>query len=205
MVRSAPEAIAAPGYQGAALGEAALALRGAGYAGRLLAVDDDRAALLAAGPALDGALVLADAFVPVPGTRGARFARAYATTHGQPPSRFAAAAYETAVALADAVPAAVWSGNLSGSRLRDALVAGRRFPSLFAGEVTVRDDGTLVRPLALFRVEANKLSFDGYVDAEGRAVSVPPASEPSPTGTGVPLPPIAGRRVEDASRGRPGA
>ena len=151
-------------------------------------MDDDRAALLAAGPALDGALVLADAFVPVPSTRGARFARAYAATHGQPPSRFAAAAYETAVGLADAVPAAVRSGNLSGSRLRDALVAGRRFPSSRARSRSATTAGTLLRPLALFRVEANKLSFDGYVDAEDARVSVPPASDRSPPGIGAPLP-----------------
>ena len=64
--------------------------------GSILAMDDDRAALLAGGRALDGALLLSDAFVPLPGTRGARFARAYEARHGQPPSRFAASAYEVA-------------------------------------------------------------------------------------------------------------
>ena len=183
VARSGPEAVVL-GYQGAALGEAARALRSAGYAGRLLAVDDDRAALLAGGPALDGALILSDAFVPVPGTRGARFARAYEARHAQPPSRFAASAYETAVLLADAAPRALRGGILSGSRLRAAL-GGRRSPSLYAGDVVVRDDGTLARPLALFRVEGNKLSFDSYVDVEGRAVSLPQGSESSPPRIGL--------------------
>ena len=84
VARVAPEAVVL-GFQGTALGEAARALRDAGYAGQILATDDDRAALLAGGRALDGALILADAFVPLPGTRGARFARAYEARHGQPP------------------------------------------------------------------------------------------------------------------------
>jgi hypothetical protein len=44
----------------------------------------------------------------------------------------------------------------------------------------VRDDGMVARPLALFRVEGNKLAFDSYVDVEGRAVSLPQGSESSP-------------------------
>jgi ABC-type branched-subunit amino acid transport system substrate-binding protein len=172
IARSAPDAVVL-GYQGAALGEAALALRRAGYAGRFLAADDDRAALLAAGPVLDGALLLSDAFVPVPGTRGARFARAYETRHGQPPSRFAASAYEVAVLLVDAAPPVLRSGRVTGSRLREVIARSRQYPSLYAGNIRLRDDGTLERPLTVFRVEGNKLVFDDYVDGEGRALGVP--------------------------------
>jgi ABC-type branched-subunit amino acid transport system substrate-binding protein len=174
------------GFQGAALGEAARALRDAGYAGRLLAVDDDRAALLAAGRALDGAFILADAFVPVPGSRGARFARSYEARHGQPPSRFAAGAYEAAVLLVEAARRALPDGRgLVGSRLRDALVAERRFPSLYAGEVVVRDDGTIERPLALFRVEGDRLAFESYVGVDGKALGAPQGSRPSPLWLGL--------------------
>jgi ABC-type branched-subunit amino acid transport system substrate-binding protein len=182
VTRATPEAVVL-GFQGAALGEAAAALRDAGFTGRLLAVDDDRAALLAGGSALEGALILSDAFVPVPGTRGARFARAYEARFEQPPSRFAASGYETASLLAEAARlAATGGGSVSGSRLRDALVAGRRFPSLYAGDLLVRDDGTLVRPLALFRVEGSQLSFDAYVGGDGRALPAPPASGAMPSG-----------------------
>jgi ABC-type branched-subunit amino acid transport system substrate-binding protein len=180
VVRSGPEAIVL-GFQGAALGEAATALRGTGFTGWLLAVDDDRAALLAGGDALEGALILSDAFVPVPGTRGARFARAYEARFEQPPSRFAASAYETASLLVDAARlAARAGGGTGGSRLREALLAGRRFPSLYAGDVLVRDDGTLARPLALFRVEKSKLAFDAYIGGDGRALPAPPASGAAP-------------------------
>jgi hypothetical protein len=129
--------------------------------------------LLAAGPALDGALMLSDAFVPVPGTRGARFARAYEARHAQPPSRFAASAYEVAVLLADAAPPVLRSGRLSGSRLREVIARSRQYASLYAGNIRLRDDGTLARPLTVFRVDGTKLVFDDYVDAEGRPLGVP--------------------------------
>jgi ABC-type branched-subunit amino acid transport system substrate-binding protein len=176
VARAAPEAVVL-GFHGPALGEAATALREAGFTGRLLAVDDDRAALLAGGDALEGALILSDAFVPVPGTRGARFARAYEARFEQPPSRFAASAYETASLLAEGTRlAASGGGGPSGSRLREALVAGRSFPSLYAGDLLVRDDGAVARPLALFRVEGGRLAFDAYVGGDGRALPAPPAS-----------------------------
>ncbi len=178
VARVAPEAVVL-GFQGTALGEAARALRDAGFAGQILATDDDRAARLAGGRAIDGALILADAFVPLPGTRGARFARAYEARHGQPPSRFAASAYETATLLAEAAQRSLSDGRgVTGSRLRDVLVTGRRFPSLYAGELVVRDDGTIARPLALFRVEREGLTFETYVALDGRAIGGAPGSDP---------------------------
>jgi ABC-type branched-subunit amino acid transport system substrate-binding protein len=178
VARAAPEAVVL-GFQGIALGEAARALRDAGYAGLLLAAEDDRAALLGGGRALDGALILADAFVPLPDSRGARFARAYEARHGQPPSRFAASAYEAATLLAEAAHRSLRDGRgLAGARLRDVLAAGRRFPSLYAGDLVVRDDGTIARPLTLFRVEGDRLAFQTYVDLDGRALGVPQRSDP---------------------------
>ena len=177
VVRVAPEAVVL-GFQGVALGDATRALRDVGYAGQILATDDDRAALLAAGRALNGALILTDAFVPLPGSRGARFARAYEARYKAPPSRFAASAYEAATLLAEAARRSLQDGRgVAGSRLRDVLAAGRRFPSLYAGDLVVRDDGTLARPLALFRVEGDALAFETYVGPDGRAVGVPQGSD----------------------------
>ncbi len=185
VARAAPEAVVL-GYQGAALGEAAAALRDAGYAGRLLAVDDDRAALLAGGRALDGAMILSDAFVPVPGTRGARFARAYEARREQPPSRFAATAYEAVSLLVEAARLATkGGGNPTGTRLREALVAGQPFPSLYAGDVLVRDSGAIGRPLTLFRVDGDRLVFESYVAGDGRALPAQPASEAAPLRLGL--------------------
>jgi len=185
--RSGPEAVLL-GFQGAALGEAARALRGAGYAGQILAVDDDRAALLAGGSALEGALILSDAFVPVPGTRGARFAKAYEARHGRQPSRFAANAYEAATLLATAATHVAREGrSITGARLRDFIIRGGPFPSLYAGELVVRDDGTVGRPLALFRVADGTLAFEDYVGLDGVALTVPKETTSKgatePTGT----------------------
>ena len=200
VARAAPDAVVL-GYQGAALGEAATALRDAGYAGRLFAVDDDRSALLAGGRALEGTMILADAFVPVPGTRGARFARSYEARHEQPPSRFAAAAYEATSLLVEAARVATRSGGAAtGTRLRDALVAGQRFPSLYAGDVLVRDDGTIGRPLALFRVEGDQLSFESYVAGDGRALPRAALERCCPAPPG-PRPQMTPRRVEEAPSG----
>jgi ABC-type branched-subunit amino acid transport system substrate-binding protein len=167
--RSGPEALVL-GFEGSALGEAARSLRDAGYTGLILAVDDDRAAVLSAGRALDGAMLLSDAFVPIPGSRGARFARAYEARQSHPPSRFAASAYEVAILLAEAAERSLASGRgVTASRLRDVLTTGGPFPSLYAGDLVLRDDGTLGRPLALFRVDGERSVFEGYVGLDGRA------------------------------------
>jgi len=68
--------------------------------------------------------------------------------------------------------------GVTGSRLRDVLVTGRRFPSLYAGELVVRDDGTIARPLALFRVEREGLTFQTYVAPDGRAIGGALGSDP---------------------------
>jgi ABC-type branched-subunit amino acid transport system substrate-binding protein len=176
--RSGPEALVL-GFEGAALGQAARSLRDAGYTGLILAVDDDRAAVLAARRGLDGAMLLSDAFVPMPGSRGARFARAYEARHSQPPSRFAASAYEVAILLAEAAERSLASGRgVTASRLRDVLATGGPFPSLYAGDLVLRDDGTLGRPLALFRIEGERPVFEGYVGLDGRGVAKPSGATP---------------------------
>jgi branched-chain amino acid transport system substrate-binding protein len=164
VVRRAPEAVVL-GFRGPDLGDLAARLREAGYVGPLLIVDDDPAALLAAGPALQGATVVSDAFVPELGTLGERFAEAYAKKFGGAPSRYAAAGYDAVQLVANAVRSALEQrrGPPGGGRLREALLAGRRFPSVFGGAVAVREDGSLVRPLALFTVEDGTLAFVRYV------------------------------------------
>jgi substrate-binding family protein len=117
-------------------------------------------------------MLLSDAFVPMPGSRGARFARAYEARHSQPPSRFAASAYEVAIVLAEAAERSLASGRgVTASRLRDVLTTGGPFPSLYAGDLVLRDDGTLGRPLALFRVDSERSVFEGYVGLDGRVLA----------------------------------
>ena len=56
---------------------------------------------------------------------------------------------------------------------RDVLTTGGPFPSLYAGDLALRDDGTLGRPLALFRVDGERPVFEGYVGLDGRLLEKP--------------------------------
>ena len=150
-------------YRGVELGTVATALRGAGYTGLLLALDDDRAALLAAGDDLRDMVILSDAFVPVPDSHGERFAKVYQERHAQAPSRFAATAFDAVYALAVAWSAPEGRPGPGGSRLRAALLGKPAYPSVFGGELTVKDDGAVEHPLAAFGVTAGKAKFVGYV------------------------------------------
>jgi hypothetical protein len=73
--------------------------------------------------------------------------------------------------LAAGIAASAAEGRpaLSGARLRDALLTARSFPSVFGGRLVVRDDGTLLRPLALFTVEAGKLAFVRHLPPPGQS------------------------------------
>ncbi|MBI2468791.1 MAG: amino acid ABC transporter substrate-binding protein [Candidatus Rokubacteria bacterium] len=164
LARTAPDAILLA-FRGPDLGDLAARLRDAGYRALLLALDDDPATLLAAGSALDGALILAEAFVPEPGSAGERFALAYKEKFKSAPSRYAANAYDALAMVAEAIRTAREQGAAvpGGARLREALLARRTFPSVYGGRVVLHDDGTLERPLALFAVERGKLTFVRYL------------------------------------------
>lgn len=170
VARARPDAVLL-GFRGPTLGDVAARLRDARYRGLLLALDDDPAALLAAGSALDGATVLADAFVAEAGPESARFAHAYKAKFGSVPSRYAANAYEAVAIVAEAIRTAREQGASApgGARLREAMLARRVFASVYGGRVALRDDGTLERPLALFTVERGKLAFVRSVAAGERS------------------------------------
>jgi branched-chain amino acid transport system substrate-binding protein len=164
VIRRAPEAIVL-GFRGIELGDLAVLLRQGGYVGPLLLLDDDPAALLAGGVALQDATVFGDGFAPELGSVGQRFAEAYAKKYGGPPSRYAAAGYDAVMVVAVGVRTALEGkrGMPGGTRLRDALLRVRRFPSVFGGDVTLRDDGSLVRPLAVSTVDEGELHFVRYL------------------------------------------
>jgi branched-chain amino acid transport system substrate-binding protein len=167
LVLLAPDAVMLA-FRGTDLGDLAARLRDAGYTGRLLLLDDDRGALFAAGPALENAAVVSDAFVPE-GARGERFVEAYKAKYTDPPSLYAANAYDALAAVAEGLRAAMAGGREvpTGARIREALGAQRRFPSVYGPPLVFQDDGTLGRAVALFRVEDGKLAFVRYLGAPG--------------------------------------
>jgi branched-chain amino acid transport system substrate-binding protein len=164
LVRARPDAVVL-GFRGVDLADLAIRLREAGYAGPLALLDDDPAALLAAGPELRDTLVVADAFRPEPGSDGDRFAAAYAKKFGKPPSRHAATAYDAVTLVAAGLRQAMAErgGTPGGGRLREALLARARFDSVYGGELRLREDGTVTRPLALFTLERGELTFIRYL------------------------------------------
>jgi branched-chain amino acid transport system substrate-binding protein len=154
------------GFRGPELGDVAARLREAGYAGPLYCLDDDRAARLAGGVALQGAVVVTDAFVPELGSAGERFAEEYRKKHGAAPSRYAAHAYDAVMMIAEGIRQSR-GGIPGGTRLRETLARLPALPSVYGGATTLREDGTLAGPLALFTIDQGELAFVRYL--------VPPA------------------------------
>jgi ABC-type branched-subunit amino acid transport system substrate-binding protein len=156
LVRGTPDAIVL-GFRGPELGDVAVRLREARYAGPLFLLDDDRSARLAGGVALEGAVVVTDAFVPELGSAGERFADEYKKKYGAPPSRYAAHAYDAVMMLAEGLRNA--KGIPGGTRLRETLAKLPALPSVYGGATTLREDGTLAGPLGLFTIEQGELAF----------------------------------------------
>jgi ABC-type branched-subunit amino acid transport system substrate-binding protein len=160
ITRLAPEAIVLA-FRGIDLGDMAARLREGGYRGGLYLLDDDPAVRLAAGPALQGAVLVSDAFASQAGSRAGRFAEAYKKKFGDSPSRYAASAYDAVVLVAAGIRTAAPDGRgiPGGARLRETLVGLRDVPSVYGGQLTLREDGALARPLALFTIQNGKLAF----------------------------------------------
>jgi branched-chain amino acid transport system substrate-binding protein len=159
VARLAPDALVL-GYRGTDLAEVAARLREAGYQGALYLLDDDQEVRLAAGRALEGAVILSDTFAPKAGPRSERFAEGYKKKFGDTPSRYAASAYDAVVLVAAGIRAGTdGRGVPGGARLREAMLGLRDVPSVYGGPLTLRADGVLARPLALFRIQGGKLIF----------------------------------------------
>ncbi len=170
LVRAGPEAIVL-GFRGPELGEMAERLRAARYVGPLYLLDDDRSARLAGGVALQGAVIVTDAFVPELAAPSERFAEAYRAKFGETPSRYAAHAYDAVVMLSEGLRRSLADrrGIPGGSRLREALTVLGRVPSVYGDSVVLRDDGSLAAPLALFTVDGGDLAFVRYVGPADRS------------------------------------
>jgi branched-chain amino acid transport system substrate-binding protein len=170
IVRAAPEAVVL-GFRGPELGEVAERLRAARYLGPLYLLDDDRSARLAGGVALQGAVIVTDAFVSELAAPSERFAGAYRTKFGETPSRYAAHAYDAVVMLAEGLRRSLADrrGIPGGTRLREALAGLDRVPSVYGDSVRLRSDGSLAASLALFTVDGGDLAFVRYLGPAGRS------------------------------------
>lgn len=114
-----------------------------------------------AGPAFEGYRYVIDFFDvngPDPWTQ--KFVKAYKDKWGSEPEIYAANYYELAYILKAVIEQAVKDGKdpFNGANLRDALLKMRTFPSVYGGTLTINDDGSCVKPIAVFEVKNAKPS-----------------------------------------------
>lgn len=88
----------------------------------------------------------------------ARFIQDYRKKYGEPPDFYAANYYEGVYVLAGLIREIKQKGGdpRNGARLREALLAKRKFPSVYGGAIAFNDDGTSAKPVAIFEVKGGK-------------------------------------------------
>lgn len=125
----------------------------------LLGVDWSPDSQAVAGQAFEGFRYILDYFDP----NGAdswtqKFVKAYKAKWNMEPEIYAANYYELTYILKSIVEGAVKEGKdpFSGANLRDQLLKIRTFPSVYGGTLKINDDGSCVKPIAVFEVKAAK-------------------------------------------------
>jgi branched-chain amino acid transport system substrate-binding protein len=95
-----------------------------------------------------------------------RFVAAYKAKTGKEPEFYAANYYEGVYILAELIKKAKTKGGdwWNGKALRDALVAIKKFPSVYGGTIEFNpEDGTCKKKTALFVVKNTKAVFERYM------------------------------------------
>lgn len=96
-----------------------------------------------------------------------RFVAAYKAKTGKEPEFYAANYYEGVYILAELIKKAKAKGGdwWNGKALRDALVATKKFPSVYGGTIEFNpEDGTCKKKTALFVVKNTKAVFERYME-----------------------------------------
>ena len=96
-----------------------------------------------------------------------RFVAAYKAKTGKEPEFYAANYYEGVYILAELIKKAKTKGGdwWNGKALRDALVAIKKFPSVYGGTIEFNpEDGTCKKKTALFVVKNTKAVFERYME-----------------------------------------
>lgn len=123
------------------------------------------------GAAMNGYLIAVDRFDPAGGDDNTRtFVDAYRTAHGQVPEFYAANYYEhvelvlrpliTRVVKRGGDPSK--PGEILGEMER-ALKEGFTFPSVYGGAMRLHADGTVAKPMGVFKVEGDDLQLVGRI------------------------------------------
>jgi len=96
-----------------------------------------------------------------------KFVASYKGNYGKEPEFYAANYYEGVYILAEVIKKAKAKGGdwWNGKALRDALVAIKKFPSVYGGDIEFNpEDGTCRKKTALFVVKGGERIFQKYVE-----------------------------------------
>jgi branched-chain amino acid transport system substrate-binding protein len=87
-----------------------------------------------------------------------RFIQDYRKKYNEPPDFFVANYYEAVQILVQLMKDVKQKGGdwKSGEQLRQALLARHKFPSVYGGMIVFKDNGTSVKPVAIFEVKGGK-------------------------------------------------
>lgn len=123
------------------------------------------------GAAMDGYMIAVDRFDPAGGDSNTKtFVEAYRAAHGQAPEFYAANYYEHVRFVLQPLVARVVQrggdpskpGEILGEMDR-ALKEGFAFPSVYGGLMQLHADGTVAKPMGVFKVEGNDLQLVGRI------------------------------------------
>ncbi|MBI2555236.1 MAG: ABC transporter substrate-binding protein [Candidatus Rokubacteria bacterium] len=153
-----PDAVATWSY-GKDLGFIVKQARDIGITVPLVGIDWTPDGQAVAGAAMEGYEYASDYLDPdskEPWT--ARFIQDYKKKYGEAPDFYAANYYEGVYILAELIKEVKQKGGTpqSGDQLRQALLAKRKFASVYGGTITFNDDGTSAKPVAIFEVKGGK-------------------------------------------------
>ena len=153
-----PDAVATWSY-GKDLGFIVKQARDVGITVPLVGIDWTPDGQAVAGTAMEGYEYASDYLDPdskEPWT--ARFIQDYKKKYAEAPDFYAANYYEGVYILAELIKEVKQKGGKpqSGDQLRQALLAKRKFASVYGGTITFNDDGTSVKPVAISEVKGGK-------------------------------------------------
>lgn len=119
------------------------------------------------GAEMEGYLYINDYFTPsVDNPWSMAFVRSFKDRAKEAPNSYAANYYESTYVIAEAILRARAKGGdyWSGRKLRDAITADPRFPSVYGGDLLFQDNGVALKRAGLFEVQNGASHFLKMID-----------------------------------------
>ena len=140
-----------------------------GFTGLIGGIEHTADAQKIGGKYMEGYLICMDYFDPeLEFAWTQKLVKAYKDKWGEDIEFYAANYYENTYLLAELIKRVVVKGGnpLDGAQLEAAIWDNPKFDSVYGGEMELRKDGTIVKPVCIFAVKEGKLSIVEKVGAE---------------------------------------